>query len=98
MKTTWIVEKITATPGRTVAELTRVEWYKRNPAYDEAMADETFDSELPDEFLDAEPGAVGAESMQIEIGSMSLETTDGLDLRPGDNVIVTVDAVDRVPA
>lgn len=98
MKTTWIVEKITATPGRTVAELVRVEWFKRNPTYDEVMADETYDGDVPDEFLPAEPGELGAESTQIDVGSMSLEITDGLALRPGDNVVVTVDAIDRVPA
>lgn len=97
MRTTWRCTKVTSTEGQTVAELVQVSWFKRNPEYDQ-LVDEV-DVEMPDEFLDAEPGEPGADYIDAVDGTkpLTLDITDGLDLTPGDNVVVTIDALDRVP-
>lgn len=111
MQTTWRVQRVEMTEGKTVAQLVRVEWFAKNPAFDEMMerfkaieeaegiaaADEqSMDwPEVPEWLDDVQPGDEGADF--IDAGdSMTIDVTDGLDLRPGDNVVVTLDAVERV--
>lgn len=116
MKTTWRVKRVTATEGKTEAELVRVEWFKRNPEYDQMMADydalvetagkeeaDRITAEQPDvwidEFLDdVQPDDDDAEFMEPGHDAMTIDITGGLDLHPGDNVIITLDAVARVSA
>lgn len=116
MRTTWRVKRVTETEGKTVAELVRVEWFKKNPAYVEMMdeyedmveklgQEETDaillerDREWVEEWLeDVQPGEEGAEFSEPGTDSLTIDVTDGLDLHPGDNVIVTLDALERVDA
>lgn len=51
-----------------------------------------------EETIEAEPGEPGAEWYQPGAESMTIDIHDGLDLVPGDNVFMTLDAVERVPA
>lgn len=90
MKTTWHVTEVHATEGSTIATLARVEWFKVNPTYKELMADDDYDGDLPDEFLEAEPGDETAE--YIDTGDvMKINVTDGLDLQPGLDVFMVLD-------
>jgi hypothetical protein len=43
METTWRVVKVTATEGRTLAELVRVEWFKKGADFIEAEGTLTLD-------------------------------------------------------
>ena len=88
--TTWRVQKVTATPGVTLAELIHVEWFKPNPEWQRLMDDETYDGDMPDQFIDAEPGEDGAEAYEPSAGRLTLDVTHGPDLKPNDNVTVTV--------
>lgn len=97
MRTTWRVQKVTATEGRTVAELARVSWFKKNEDYDRIMADESYDGDLPDEFLDCEPGEPGAEFIDLGGESLTIDVAEGLVLKPGDNVAMVLDVLDPVP-
>lgn len=90
MRTTWTVTKVTATPNLTLADLQRVEWYKPNPAWDT-------DDEAVEEFIDAEAGEPGASHVEAE-GTLHIEITEGLDLKPGDNVLLTLSVLEHVPA
>lgn len=100
MRTMWRVQEVRAIEGQTTAILEQVEWYRRNPDHAAAMADESHEGDMPDEFIDAEPGEAGAEYIEAVNGTKSLvlDITDGLDLRPGDNVLLTIDAMDRISA
>ena len=117
MKTTWRVTRVTETEGKTEAQLVRVEWFKKNPAYVQMMADydalvesvgreeadRRIDAGPPEEWIeefldDVQPGEEGAEFIEAGHDSMTIDITNGLDLHPGDNVFVTLDAVARVLA
>lgn len=56
------------------------------------------DGEWLDETLEAEPGEETAEYFEPGGEALTVDITDGLDLKPGDNVRMTLDAVERVPA
>lgn len=92
-RTTWQVKKVTETPGRTVADLVRVEWFKRNPEYDRLMADDTYDGDMPGEFIDAGPGEASSFCSDLD-DYLSLDITDGPALHPGDDVYITIEAPD----
>ena len=94
MRTTWRVTKVTATEGMTLAELRQVEWWRKNPAWDDEA---TPDDALGEEFLDAEPGEQGAGFSECS-GVATIDITDGLLLQPGDNVHLTVAVAERIPA
>jgi hypothetical protein len=94
MNTTWRVIKVTATEGQTLAELRQVEWWKKNPAWDD---ESTPDDALGDEFLDAEPGEQGAEFSE-NAGHMTIDITGGWELSPGDNVNLTLSVAEVVPS
>jgi len=117
MRSTWRVTKVTAVEGQTKAELVRVEWFKKNPAHEEMMAEyealvESIGREAADEQIDngpeqewvpewlddVQPGEEGAEFYEADVGSLTIDITNALDLSPGDNVILTLDALERVPA
>jgi hypothetical protein len=84
MRTTWRVKRVTETEGKTEAELIRVEWFKKNPAYTEGMA-------LADEWIDAEPGEADAEMVQPGHDALTMDITDGPPLHAGDNVFLIVE-------
>lgn len=88
METTWRVMQVTEKPGLTEATLQRVEWFKKHPDFDAAMADDSQD-ELPEEFIDAQPGDEGADTIDIG-GTLTIDVTDGLDLHPMDNVVMSL--------
>jgi len=88
METIWRVEQVTEKPGLVEARLQRVEWFKKNPDFDVAMADESQD-ELPEEFIDARPGEPGADTIDVG-GTLVLDVTDGPDLHPLDDVALTL--------
>ena len=94
METTWRVTSVTEKPGRVQATLQRGEWFKKNPAFDAAMADESQD-ELPEEFLDALPGEQGADFAEIG-GEITLDVTEGPELHPLDDVILSLRVVTPV--
>lgn len=88
METTWRVMQVTEKPGLVEATLQRVEWFRTNPAFAAAMADEGVD-ELPEEFIDAQPGDDGADTIDTG-GSLVLDVTNGPELHPLDNVVLTL--------
>lgn len=88
MESTWVVDEVTEKPGIVTAKLRQVEWFKKNPAFEAAMADES-EEELPEEFIDAAPGELGAESIEVG-GSMTLDITDGPELHAMDNLLISV--------
>lgn len=96
MKTTWRVIRVTETEGQRIAELRQVSWFKRNPAYDEALraydalvervgqeaADEQSSYEGPlDEFIDSYAGDDGAEFIE-ETGTLTIDVTES-SVHPG---------------
>jgi hypothetical protein len=115
MQTTWRVQRVEMTEGKTIAQLVRVEWFKENPAYTammdeyDAMVEEhgreetdrilaERDDPFIEQFLDdVQPGDEGADYLDAG-DSMTIDVTNGLDLRPGDNVVMTLDALERVAA
>jgi hypothetical protein len=97
METTWRVVKVTATEGRTIAELVRVEWFKKNPALD---PDKVYGpDEAPEEFIDAHPVDKGAEFIEAE-GTLTLDISgeDDPEMWPGADVFLNVTVVDPVDA
>lgn len=113
MDTNWRVVKVTATEGRAIAELVRVEWFKRNPAYDAFMAEAkrianedgeeaavVWENAQPtlEEFAEASPGEEGAEFIETGNDRMSIDVYDELDLQPGDDVMVNLFHIERVDA
>lgn len=91
METTWRVEEVTERPGLLSATLQRVEWFKKNPDYD-AKLDEVGGTEGVDEFLDALPGEPGADVAEVG-GTITLDVTDGPELHPLDDVILSLRVV-----
>ena len=91
--TTWRVVVVTEKPGVTVAELTCVEWFRPNPAYNLHADDVPPPAGMPPEFLSAEPGGEGALLDDSGIGRLTLDVTDGPDLHAGDNVRLTVEVI-----
>lgn len=55
---------------------------------------ERADQGFIEEFLEAEPGEEGASFVEVA-GRLTLDITDGLHLRPEDNVATTIDALGR---
>lgn len=106
MDTTWIVRKVIATEGQTLAELERVEFFKRNPAYDammeevaaveaaegQAAADERFAGIYHDEFIDAEPDDPDADTVKIA-GTLTIDIYDGPAWKPGEILTMTLAAL-----
>lgn len=104
MRTTWRVQKIEATEGKTEARLVRHEWFAKNPAFEEMM--ERFNAikeaegveaadaqsmewpDLPEWLEDVQPGDEGA--MSFDTGdAMTIDVTNSDEVyRPGDNVYV----------
>lgn len=95
METTWRVEEVTEKPGIVLATLQRVEWFKKNPDFDAAMVDEK--QELPEEFLDALPGDEDAEIVEVG-GTITLDITDGPELHPLDDVVLSLRVLTPVDA
>lgn len=95
-ETTWQVTQVTERPGLVEATLQRVEWFKKNPDFAAAVADES-DEELPEEFVDALPGDPEADTVELG-GSITLDITDGPELHPLDNVTLTLRTVSFVGA
>lgn len=94
METHWIVEQITEKPGLVEARLQRVEWFKKNPAFAAAMADEN-EPDLPEEFIDAEPGEEGAETIEVG-GALTMDVTEGPEMHPLDAVLISLRVVTPV--
>lgn len=87
MRTTWRVEKVTATEGQTLAALVKVQWFLKNPErvaidaeYDafyaehgeEATEAKYLGIEWPEEFIDCEPDDEGAEFIESVDGTRRL--------------------------
>jgi hypothetical protein len=90
--TTWLVDKVTGDRNETTAELIQVDWYKPNPEHARLLADDTYDGDMPDEWLDAARGEDGADFVELD-GRMTLDITPGPNLRPDDNVVITLTLV-----
>lgn len=90
MKTTWRVTKVTETEGAVTADLERVAWFKSNSAYD--GVDDT------EEFIDAEPGEVGADYIDAAGKIVGFDISDGPELHAGDDVFVEITVAVSVDA
>lgn len=93
-ETTWRVDVVIAKPGVTMAELYRVEWFKPNPAYEQWLDNGEPGGPGPDEFLDAKPGEPDAEVVRLDASRLTLDITEGPELRPNDDVMVTVKRIE----
>lgn len=87
MKTTWRVTEVHATEAGTKATLQRVSWFK-------AIGDPDGDDW---ESFDVEPGENGAEFIE-DSGTLTLDISDGVEMAPGDNVVMVLDVLEFVPA
>lgn len=96
METTWRVMQVTEKPGVVEAVLQRVEWFRKNPAFVAAMEDESV-QELPEEFIDCQPGDEGADTI-VTGGTLKIDVSDGPDLHPMDDVVMSLRVLTTVDA
>jgi hypothetical protein len=90
MQSTWRVDRVIMTKHSTIAEITRVEWWKQNPDYTLLFDDESYEGDMPDEFIEALPGEDVAECLVMGTGTMTIDLSAEELLDPGDNLVLTI--------
>lgn len=93
MKTFWRVESVKSVRGHEEAEvaLQRGVWFKKNPEFEAQMADESYDGDLADEFLDLAGPAEDADWTDLGDKLNLRIFLEELPVSPGDTLVLTLE-------